>query len=317
MADLGQARGALLGLLLLELHLVEAGAQHLHAHLAVLNLRALVLGLHHGVGGQVRDAHGGVGGVDALTAGAGRAVGVDAQVGLVDLDVDLVGLGEHRHGGRGGLDAALALGLGDALDAVHAGLVLHHRVDLLARDLELDGLEAAGLRRARGEDLDLPAAPLAEALVHLIEVAGKDGGLVAAHARADLDDGVLLVVGVGRDEQELDVVLERGELGLVGGDVLLEHGLLVGVRLVQHLLGGVDVVERPEVLAGLGHELGLAGVLLGEARVLLGVGDHGGVHELLLELLVGDDDLGELVSHDDSFGIGRNGPVAAVPPWHS
>ena len=272
MADLGEALGALLGLLLLELHLVQAGTQHLHADLAVLDLGALVLGLHHGVGGQVRDAHGGVGGVDALTAGAGGAVGVNAQVGLLDVDVDLIRLGQHGHGCRGGLDAALGLGLGDALDAVDAGLVLHDGVDALAGDLELDGLEAARVGRGAGEHLDLPALGGREALVHLVQVSREDARLVAADAGANLNDGVLLVVGVCRDEKELDVLLQGGELLLVGGDVLLEHCLLVRVSgLVQHLLGGLDVIEGLQVLAGLGHELALAGVLLGKARVLLGV----------------------------------------------
>ena len=208
-------------------------------------------------------------------------------------------------GGRG-LDAALALGLGDALDAVDAGLVLEDGVDLLAQDLELDGLEAAGLGRRGREELDLPALGRGKALIHLVQVAGKDGGLVAAHAGADLDDGVLVVVGVGRDEKELDVVLERGELLLVRGDVVLEHGLLVGVGgLVEHLLGGLDVVEGAQVLLGLGHELGLAGVLLGQARVLLGVGDDGRVDELGLKLLVGGDDLFELLWHVGTPCCGR------------
>lgn len=61
-------------------------------------------------------------------------------------------------------------------------------------------------------------------------------------------------------------------LGLVRGDVLLEHLLLVGiVGLALHLLGGVDVIERRKVLAGLADEVSLVGVLLGDARVLLGV----------------------------------------------
>ena len=240
----------------------------------------------------MRDADGRVGRVDALAAGARGAVGVDAQVGLLDVDVDLVGLGQDRHGGRGGLDAALALGLRDALDAVDATLVLHDGVDLLARDLELDGLEAAGVGWAAGQDLGLPTLGGDEALVHLEEVAGEDAGLVAADAGANLDDGVLLVRGVGRDEHELDVLLQLGELLLVGGDVLLQHGLLVGVGgVVQHLLGGVDVVEGADVLAGGRDEVGLAGVLLCQARVLLGVGDDGRVAELALELGVRRDDL--------------------------
>ena len=79
--------------------------------------------------------------------------------------------------------------------------------------------------------------------------------------------------------------------------------LLGGIGgLALHLLGGLDVVERAEVLAGLACELRLAGVLLGEARVLLGVGHDRRVDELLLELLVRIDELLELVLHDDLLG---------------
>ena len=74
--------------------------------------------------GHVGDAHGGVGGVDALPARPGRAEDVDAQVVGVDLDLDLLGLGQHEHAGRRGVDAALRLGGRHPLHAVHAALVL-------------------------------------------------------------------------------------------------------------------------------------------------------------------------------------------------
>ena len=89
----------------------------------------------------------------------------------------------------------LGLGLGNALDAVHAGLELHDGVDAVALDLELDGLKAAGLAGAGVEHGGLPAARLAEALIHLVQVAGEDGRLVATGGGANLDDGVLVVVG--------------------------------------------------------------------------------------------------------------------------
>ncbi|GAA3012486.1 hypothetical protein GCM10020229_24840 [Kitasatospora albolonga] len=49
----------------------------------------------------------GVGGVDALAAGAGGAVDVDAQLALVDVDV-VGGLDDREHldAGEGGLPAA-------------------------------------------------------------------------------------------------------------------------------------------------------------------------------------------------------------------
>jgi hypothetical protein len=81
----------------------------------------------------------------------------------------------------------------------------------------------------------------------------------------------------------------------------LEHLLLLGVgRLVEHLLGSLDVIESLEVLTGLGHESGLVGVFLCDARVLLGVGDDGRVDHLLLQLLVRGNDLLELVAHGSS-----------------
>ena len=104
--------------------LQQPGAQHPQAGLAVLQLALLVLHRHDGAGRDVRDAHGRVGGVDALPARAGRAEHVDAQVVRVDLDLDVLGLGQHQHAGGGGVDAPLRLGGGHALHAVHAALVL-------------------------------------------------------------------------------------------------------------------------------------------------------------------------------------------------
>ncbi len=75
----------------------------------------------------------GVGGVDALPAGPRAPVHVDAQVVLVDRDVDLLGFGEHEHTRRRGVDAALRLGGGNPLHAVHAALVLQPAVDGVLR----------------------------------------------------------------------------------------------------------------------------------------------------------------------------------------
>ena len=54
--------------------------EHLHRRRLVLGLGALVLALDDDSGRQVGDAHGGIGLVDVLAAGAGGAVGVDPQI---------------------------------------------------------------------------------------------------------------------------------------------------------------------------------------------------------------------------------------------
>ena len=244
------------------------------------------------------DADGRISRVDALTTRARCAEGIDAQVARVNLDVDLVGL---RHDGdRCGrsLNATLALGLGNALDAVDAGLVLHDRVHLVARKLELDGLETAGVGGAGINRLELPSTTVGKAAVHSVEVACEDVGLIAAGCAANLDDGVLLVVGVTGDEEDLDLFLKAGKLCLVLLDFLLQHGACLGVGLLAHeLAGGVDVIEGAHVFACLLHERHLVRALLGQTRILFGVADHSGVVELLLQCLVVADKLFEFVAH--------------------
>ena len=89
--------------------------------------------------------------------GPGRAIDVDPQILVVDLDVDLLGLGQHRDGRRRGVDAAAALGHRHALDAVDAAFELQPREHALAGDRGDHLLEAADFGRARRDHLDPPA----------------------------------------------------------------------------------------------------------------------------------------------------------------
>ena len=106
---LGTAKLVDLLLAFLELELVEAGAQDLHGGLAVLDLGLFVLAGHDCPGGEVGDADGGVGGVDALAAGSAGAVDVDAEVFLADVDLDVVGEDGHDLDAAEGCLAALLL----------------------------------------------------------------------------------------------------------------------------------------------------------------------------------------------------------------
>src|SRR2546426_6716679 len=72
---------------------------------------------------SVRHADGAVGGVDTLATRATRAKHVDAQILVLDLDVDFFCFRQDGDGRGGGMDAALLLGDGDALHAVHTRLV--------------------------------------------------------------------------------------------------------------------------------------------------------------------------------------------------
>src|SRR6266446_2072525 len=93
--DLSTAFGGERGLALLLLLFVEARAKNTHGLRAILNLRFFVLLGNDEPAGNVRDAHGGIGGVDGLAARAGRTERINAQIFRFDLDVDFVGFGER------------------------------------------------------------------------------------------------------------------------------------------------------------------------------------------------------------------------------
>ena len=226
--------------------------------------------------------------------GPGAAVDVDPQVVGVDLDLGLLDLGHHQHAGGRGVHAALGLGDGHALHPVHPALELEHAEGHLVRLAEArrlhrhrHGAVAAEVGLLRVEDLDLPAAGLGVAAVHLEQVAREQRGLLAALAGLDLDQRVGGVVGVAGREQAGQPVDDRAELPLE----------LVGLRrerrvLGRELPGGGEVLGQPVVLVEPAHdrrELGVAAPDLARERqvgVGRGVGEGGlQLRELLAQVL--------------------------------
>ena len=64
---------------------------------------------------------------------------------FLDLDIDLLGLGQHRNGRGGGVDTPAAFGRGHALDAVNAAFELQPTKHAVAGDRGDDFLVAADL----------------------------------------------------------------------------------------------------------------------------------------------------------------------------
>ena len=192
------------------------------------------------------------------------------------------------------MDAPLAFGLGHALHAMHAAFELHFRIDLVALHLELDFLVATSFGWGHVERLDLPLLLIGETRVHAEEVTCEDGGLVATGTGANLDDDVLVVGRVCRDEHELDVVFERRQLAFDAGDLLLCELLHLGIR--EHFLGLGQIVEVLHIGTRRLRERTLVGVFLRQSVVFLLIRQHGRVGHLHLQLVISLADLDQLLS---------------------
>src|SRR4029079_15417275 len=96
-ADLLLAVGRACRVHALPFGVIDPRAQDVHGGGAVLVLRAAVLHHHHDTGRDMGDADRGFGLVDVLAAGALRAHGLNPQIVVLDVDVDVLDLGQDRY----------------------------------------------------------------------------------------------------------------------------------------------------------------------------------------------------------------------------
>ena len=152
--------------------------------------------------------------VDVLASGPAGTQRVDPQIGFVDGDIDVLGLGQHGDGRGRGVNAPGGFGIGHALNAVHAGFMLKLGESATAADFGDDFLEAAHRAFARGHDLDFPSLFGRIALVHAKQIACKKSGLVAAGAGADFENDIALVHRILGQQCDTQLLLQRGSAGL-------------------------------------------------------------------------------------------------------
>ena len=150
--------------------------------------------------GHVGDAHGAVGLVDVLAAGTRRAVGVDAQILVVDLDLDLVV--DHRidpDRGEAGVAAVVRIEGRDAHQAMDAAFGLEPAIGVGAGDPDRRRFEPGLLAAAFLEPFDLVAVRLGPAHIHAQQHLGPILRFGAAGAGMDFE---IAVVAVGLARQQ-------------------------------------------------------------------------------------------------------------------
>ena len=193
------------------------------------------------------------------------------------------------------MDAPLAFGLRNALNAMHARFELHDGIDAIAQHLERDLLETARLRSVHIHGLALPPLVRSETRVHVIEIACKDCRFIATCTCANLDDDVLLVCRIGRDEHELDILFELRHARFDARDLFL--GELLHVGITEHFLGSRQIVHETEVFLGSACQLTLVCVILGKFVVFALIGNDRRIAHLGFKFAISGNDLLELFAH--------------------
>ena len=158
-----------------------------------------------------------VGRVHALPAGAARAIHVDAHVGGVQIDLDVVGQHrEHFHTRESSVTALLVVGRGDAHEAVDAVFAREHAVGVSPFDLDGRLVKADALAGNRIEHGDLPVLVLGVVQIHLVEHLGPVLRLEPTRSRVDRQNSVARVEAAGEprgDFKPVELLVELREQG--------------------------------------------------------------------------------------------------------
>ena len=268
-SDLALAVGGAFAVGARAFHVVKARPQHRHGVGAVLVLRLLGTG-DHDPAWQVGDPDRRIGGVDVLTARARGAIGVDADIGGGDVDIDLLGLGQNGHGRRRGMDAPARFGFRHPLHAMHAGFVFQPGEDALALDPGRGFLDPAKLGLGEVEHLEGPALRLGIAAIHGQKIAREQRRLLAAGAGADLDDGRARIGGILGQKRDAQRLFQIGQFRLEARHFLLCQFAHVGIR--EHRLRLGQPVTGGAPFADLGHHRLQIGIFAADRGDLIGGG---------------------------------------------
>jgi hypothetical protein len=156
-----------------------------------------------------------------------------------------------------------------------------------------------------------PAAALGEARVHAEQIGREQGGFLAPRAGADLEDDVLVVVGILGHQQLFERLLQplllAAELGLLLARQIAHLRILLHLARLGHAL--VDIAVQPQRL----DQLPDVRVLLAQLLHLLAVRQHGRIGEHRRQLLVAGLDGQELGEQELIQQGGASGRPYTLP----
>ena len=181
--------------------------QNTRTFLTVLQLRFFILALCHNACRNMGNTNCRFGFVYVLAAGTACTIGIDTQVCRVNLYINLFSLRQYSHGNGRGVYASLRFGFRHTLYTMYAAFEFHAAVNAVTADLENDLLKAAQLSRVGIHNLNTPAAGFCITQIHTEENTGKKRSLITAGTAADFHDNVFIIVRVGRQQKNRELLL--------------------------------------------------------------------------------------------------------------
>ena len=201
------------------------------------------------------ETHGGGNLVHILPAVSAGVKNVNPQVVLFEVNLNRIGLRQHGHGGRRGVDAPLRLGFRHSLHPMDAGLKLEAAESGPAVHRKGNPVETAQIGRVGVQQIHRPALLLGKAMVHPIEVGGEQGRLLPAGGGVDFHDDIPLVVGVAGQQGDFEPLRQLVQAMVGGGQLLLRH---------FHQLGIAALADQGAQVADFGGQAHVPGVDVGQ-----------------------------------------------------
>ncbi len=154
--------------------------------------------------------------------------------------------------------------------------------------------------------------PLRVAPVHLEQIAGPQGGLLPAGARADLEEDVLPVVGILRDQGELEPGAKRRRGGIGPLGLVLQVGRHLPIAVGRGQLSRLCrlLLRIPVGTVGL-DDLAQLGEGPPEIAETIGIGRHAGRGHLGLHVLEASFDLPQ--AGVEVAGVLGGGHATSIP----
>src|SRR5262249_3846897 len=173
------------------LPLVQPAAQDAHGPLEIFVLAALILAFDFQLfrrAALVPDPHRAFSLVDMLAACPAGAHALPFDILIFHINLHLIRLGQDGDSRGRRMDTALLLGLGHTLDAMAAAFVSQVLINPVAGNAKDNFLEATLLAGVERNALDTPAVIAGIVRVHVVEVAGEEGCLIATSTGTDFHD---------------------------------------------------------------------------------------------------------------------------------